>query len=130
MEVLPFPSFLYVSLGVIIHQLVDLMWKRPVNWFYPFPGRYQVEVHQNYVAQMIITELPSCTEWIFFIAILVIILIAGIRIYQKKPVVSLDPLQEQRQHQLYAGLLGIAIFVLILSIAIIYIWQPYQAMIL
>ena len=78
-------SFLYVALGIIIHQLVDLMWKRPVNWYYPFLGRYQVEVHQNYVVQVIITELTSPTEWIFFIGILVILLVAGIRIYQKKP---------------------------------------------
>jgi membrane-bound metal-dependent hydrolase YbcI (DUF457 family) len=123
-------SFLYVALGIIIHQLVDLMWKRPVNWYYPFLGRYQVEVHQNYVVQVIITELTSPTEWIFFIGILVILLVAAIRIYQKKPAVSLDPLQEQRLHQLYSGLLGTAIFVLTLSIAIIYLWQPYQAMIL
>jgi len=121
-------SFLYVAMGVIIHQIVDLMWTRPVNWYYPFLGPYQVEFHQNYVAQVILSELTSFTEWVFFIAILVIVLAAGIRMHQHKPLVSPDPLQEQRQRQLYSGLLGIAIFVLILSIAIIYLWQPYQAM--
>lgn len=119
-------SFLYVALGIIIHQIVDLMWNRPVNWYFPFLGPYQVEVHRDYVAQVLISELTSFTEWIFFIAILVIILAAGIRIHGKKPAVLPDPLQEQREDQLYSGLLGIAVFVLILSIAIIYLWQPYQ----
>ncbi len=123
-------SFLFVATGIFIHQIVDLMWKRPVNWYYPFLGPYQVEVHQNYVAQVLISELTSPTEWIFLIAILVIVLAAGASMYKKRPAVLPDPLREQRQHQLYSGLLGIALFVLLLSIAIIYFWQPYQEMVL
>jgi membrane-bound metal-dependent hydrolase YbcI (DUF457 family) len=88
-------SFLYVAQGIIIHQFVDLMWNRPVNWYYPFLGPYQVEVRQDYVAQVIISELFSFTEWIFFIAILMIILITGSNRHKNQPAVMPDPLQEQ-----------------------------------
>jgi hypothetical protein len=123
-------SFLYVALGIIIHQLVDLMWKRPVNWYYPLLGPYRTEVHTNYISQVFLSEITSSTEWIFFIAILVISVIAGISRYKNQPAVLPDPLQKERVDQLYSGLLGIALFVLILSITIIYLWQPYQETIL
>jgi hypothetical protein len=59
----------------------------------------------------------------------VIVLAAGTS-KSKKPAVLPDPLQEQREHQRYSGLLGITFFVLLLSIAIIYLWQPYQPTVL
>ena len=123
-------SFLCVGLGIIIHQLLDLMWNQPVNWYYPVLGPYQAHGYKDYFSQAIFSELSSVTEWIFFIAIVIIILVAGISKYQKQPFVMPDPLREQQQYRLYSGLLGVAIFVLVLSIAIIVIWQPYQDMIL
>lgn len=123
-------SFLCVAFGMIIHQLVDFMWNKPVNWYYPFFGPYQTEVHRDYVLSVVVSELSSPTEWVFFIAIFIIVLVAGIRIYQNQPAVHPDPLIAERRHRLYAGLLGIAVFVLALSVVIIVIWQPYQAAVL
>jgi hypothetical protein len=118
-------SFLYVGLGIIIHQIVDLMWKLPVNWYYPLLGPYQVQVQKDYFIRAIISELSSGTEWVFFIAVLTIVILAGNSKYQNQPVLMPEPLKEQQQHQLYSGLLGIAIFVLILSVAIICLTQWY-----
>lgn len=123
-------SFLIVALGIFIHQIVDFMWKKPVNWYYPFLGPYQTETHQEYFLSMLLSELASPTEWIFFIALFTIILVAGIRIYRKQPPVQPDPLKILQQRNLYHGLMAIALFVLTLSIVIIYIWQPYQAAVL
>jgi hypothetical protein len=53
------------AVGLLLHQCFDLTANLPLNWYYPFLGPYQVDVHQNYVAQVILTELTSPTEWIF-----------------------------------------------------------------
>ena len=117
-------SFVFVSLGVLSHQLVDIMWIRPKNWFYPFLGPYQNEVHPDYLRQVIIREISSSSEWIFFAAIVVIISLLFVNISRHTNVLEPDPLIQQKKHQLYGGLIGIAAFVLILSVIVIYIWQP------
>jgi len=117
-------SFLFVSLGVLVHQILDLMWKHPQNWYYPLLGPYQNEVHPDYIRQIILTELSSSSEWIFFAAIVVIICLIIVNISWHKDVPALDPIIQQKKHQLYGGLIGVAFFVLILSVIIIYIWQP------
>ncbi|OPX64138.1 MULTISPECIES: metal-dependent hydrolase [unclassified Methanoregula] len=123
-------SFLCVALGIFLHQILDFMWNSPDRWFYPFLGPYQVEEHDNYFFRVLVSELSSPTEWVFLLAILVILLGAGISWYQKRPVIVPDPLRERQQHRLYSGLLGVAIFVLFLSLAIIFLWQPYQTVLI
>jgi membrane-bound metal-dependent hydrolase YbcI (DUF457 family) len=123
-------SFLCVALGVFIHQLVDMMWKKPVNWYYPLLGPYQVETHTEYILSVLRAELSSPTEWVFFIALFMIVAMAGISLYRNQPLVQPDPLKQLQQRQLYNGLVALAIFVLTLSIMIIYIWQPYEAAVL
>ena len=64
-------SGIFIAAGVLIHQLVDMMWTRQVNWYYPFFGQYQTETTPDYFLNAIVEELTSVTEWIFFVAILV-----------------------------------------------------------
>ena len=36
-------SFLVVGFGMFLHQLVDTMWKQPVDWLYPLLGPFQTD---------------------------------------------------------------------------------------
>ncbi len=118
-------SFILVACGMFLHQLVDMMWKRPVNWYYPFLGPYQTELHNDYFLNAIVAELTSATEWIFFIAILAIASLLYINTKQQKPVLEWDPLLQEKTRQFYGSLLAVALFVLALSVIIIYLWDPF-----
>ena len=118
-------SFLFTALGVFLHQILDLMWKHPVNWYYPLLGPYQTGAHKDYFMNAVIAELTSVTEWIFFIAILVIVCLLYINTKQQKPMVDLDPLILEKTRRFYGSLLAVALFVLALSVIIICLWDPF-----
>ena len=118
-------SFLVVGFGVLIHQSVDLMWKQPVTWYFPLLGPYPADFTLDYFEQAILAELTSVTEWIFFVAILVLVLV----LYRNKTLhdtlLDPDPLLQQKTKKFYFGLVGVALFVLTLSVIIIAIWDPF-----
>lgn len=118
-------SFLVISLGIFLHQIVDLMWKRPVNWYYPLLGPYQIEAHKDYFLNALVAELTSVTEWFFFIAILTLACLLYINMNQQKAVVDFDPLIREKTYQFYGSLIAVALFVLVLSVMIIYFWDPF-----
>lgn len=117
-------SFLFTALGVFLHQILDLMWKYPVNWYYPLLGPYQTGTHKDYFKNAIVAELTSVTEWIFFIAILVILCLLYVNTKQQKTLVDLDPIIREKTRRFYGSLLAVALFVLALSVIIIYLQDP------
>ena len=118
-------SFIFVAVGVFLHQIVDMMWTQPVNWYYPFFGQYQAEAHADYFLNAIIAELTSVTEWIFFVALLAIAFLLYINKKQQKQMVEPDPRLLEKTRRFYSSILAIALFVLALSVMIIYLWDPF-----
>ena len=118
-------SFIFVAVGVFLHQIVDMMWTQPVNWYYPFFGQYQAEAHADYFLNAIIAELTSVTEWIFFIALLAIAFLMYINTKQQKQMVEPDPRLLEKTRRFYSSILAVALFVLALSVMIIYLWDPF-----
>jgi hypothetical protein len=118
-------AFLVVGLGILLHQLVDVMWTSPVTWYYPILGPYPADVTPDYFQQAILAELSSVTEWIFFIAIMVLALV----LYRNKTLhdtlVDPDPRMQQKTRKFYEGLVGVALFVLGISVIIITLWEPF-----
>jgi membrane-bound metal-dependent hydrolase YbcI (DUF457 family) len=118
-------SFLAVGVGVFIHQVTDMMWLQVVTWYYPLLGPYPAEFSPDYFERAILAELTSVTEWIFFIAILVLALV----FYRNKTlhdsVLDPDPRLQQKTRKFYFGLVGVALFVLAISVIIIAIWDPF-----
>jgi hypothetical protein len=118
-------SFLVVGFGVLIHQVVDLMWRDPVTWLYPLLGPYLADFTPDYFQQAIVAELASVTEWIFFIAITVLVLV----LYRNKTLhdtlLDPDPRMQHKTRKFYGGLVGVALFVLTISVIIIAIWDPF-----
>jgi len=117
-------SFLIVGFGVLIHQIVDMMWAEPATWYYPLLGPYPVDFTPDYFQQAIISELTSGTEWIFFAAIVVVTFVLYRNRALHNSILDPDPRLQQKTKKFYVGLIGVALFVLALSVIIIAIWDP------
>jgi len=117
-------SFLMVGVGVLSHQLADMMWTSPVSWYYPFLGPYPADFTPDYFQQAVLAELTSVTEWIFFVAIGVV----AFMLYRNQTMGDAfrdpDPRIQQKTRKFYFSLTGVALFVLALSVIIIAAWDP------
>ena len=51
-----------VAAGVISHQVLDLMWERPANWFWPVLGPFQGKLPADYMLTLIKAELQNPVE--------------------------------------------------------------------
>lgn len=63
-----------LALGVLSHQLLDMMWLLPANWFYPLLGPFQPEYVPDFFADGLLRELSNPSEWLFAAAVLVLLL--------------------------------------------------------
>jgi hypothetical protein len=117
-------SFVVVGFGVLLHQLADMMWLSPVSWYYPLLGPFPADVTPDYFQQAITAELTSVTEWIFFTSIVVVTLVLYRNQTLKKSLLDPDPLVQQKTKRFCFGLMGVALFVLALSVIIIALWDP------
>ena len=117
-------AFLAVGIGMLIHQITDMMWTSPVSWYYPLLGPYPVDYSPDYFQQAILAELTSVTEWIFFAAIVVVSFVLYRNQTLKNTLLHPDPLLQQKTKKFYFGLVGVALFVLTLSVIIIATWDP------
>lgn len=116
-------SFLGVGFGMFLHQLADTMWMSPVSWYYPVLGPFPPDVIPDYFQRAILTELTSVTEWIFFAAIVMVTFV----LYRNQPLKNTfldpDPRLQEKTKKFYGGLIGVALFVLFLSVIIIVFWD-------
>jgi hypothetical protein len=72
------PAVCAVAVGVLTHDILDLMWREPENWFYPFLGPFKGHYPKDYMFTLIQEELNNPSE------IIVAILIAiGALLYLK-----------------------------------------------
>lgn len=118
-------SFLVVGFGVFLHQVVDMMWTSPLSWYYPLLGPYPADSSPDYFQRAILAEFTSGTEWIFFAAIVVVTFVLYRNQALKNTLLDPDPLLQQKTKKFYFGLIGVALFVLALSVIIIAIWDPF-----
>ena len=118
-------AFLVVGFGVLLHQLADAMWASPVSWYYPLLGPYPVDLAPDYFQQAILSELTSVSEWIFFAAIVGVTFVLYHNHTIKNTLKDPDPRIRQKTRKFYAGLVGVALFVLVISVTIIAIWHTF-----
>jgi membrane-bound metal-dependent hydrolase YbcI (DUF457 family) len=67
-----------LALGVLSHQLLDLMWEEYWNWFWPFFGPFHGDFSANFFGSGFWQELTNPSEWLFAVAIL-LVLVATVR---------------------------------------------------
>jgi membrane-bound metal-dependent hydrolase YbcI (DUF457 family) len=62
--------------GVGLHQVFDEMWHEPVNWLWPLFGPSFSHDYSGNLLENILSEITNPSEWIFFLAVSILILLA------------------------------------------------------
>jgi hypothetical protein len=57
------PVVLGLGIGILSHQILDQMWRQPVNWYYPLFGPFKGETMKDYFFVMFLQELNNPYEW-------------------------------------------------------------------
>ncbi len=71
------PGVLAVGVGILSHQVLDLMWRLPLNWYYPLLGPFKGKVTQDYIFILLFRDINHPFEQILALslgAILIVIL--------------------------------------------------------
>jgi hypothetical protein len=58
-----------IAAGTLSHQILDLMWRQPDVWLYPFLGPFRERFPQGYLMALLLNELANPWEWILVIGI-------------------------------------------------------------
>ncbi len=62
-----------LALGVLSHQILDLMWEEYWNWLWPIFGQFHGKMYENFFADGFWRELTNPSEWVFAAAILLVL---------------------------------------------------------
>ena len=63
-----------LGIGILTHQILDEMWKIPVNWFYPILGPFPVYQMEDYFGWGLMRELTTPSEYLFALGILILLM--------------------------------------------------------
>ena len=100
------PGVMGVGVGILSHQILDLMWQQPPNWYYPLLGPFKGVMTRDYLFILLMRELKNPFE-----LILAFILGAGVLafIFRHKihAIISRNPPVISMTAALYALLLCI-----------------------
>jgi membrane-bound metal-dependent hydrolase YbcI (DUF457 family) len=104
------PFFLALAVGVMSHQVLDLMWNEPANWFWPLYGPFHGHLAPDYFLVLINGELNNRLD--IFLALLIG---CGLLLYLKKDVAE----RAIRHHRtLIRTAMTMAILILLLLAAV------------
>jgi membrane-bound metal-dependent hydrolase YbcI (DUF457 family) len=56
------PGVIAVGIGILSHQILDMMWLQPVNWYYPLLGPFRGTMSKDYFFTLIFRELYNPFE--------------------------------------------------------------------
>jgi hypothetical protein len=76
------PGLMAVGVGIFSHQVLDVMWLQPQNWYFPFLGPFKGAGMSDYFFVMTMRELKNPLEMILAILFgaAILIMIYGIKI--------------------------------------------------
>jgi len=63
-----------LGIGILSHQILDEMWKIPVNWFYPLLGPFPVYPMEDYFGWGLMRELTTPSEYLFALGMLLLLM--------------------------------------------------------
>jgi membrane-bound metal-dependent hydrolase YbcI (DUF457 family) len=92
------PAVLAVALGILSHQVLDLMWQDPTDWFFPFLGPFHFSRGDDYAFALFQYDVSSLSEWIL-IAVIVTAVVLWLAVGRNSAIIS-------RYRRICAGLLA------------------------
>ena len=72
------PGLVALGAGILSHQILDLMWRQPVNWYYPFLGSFHGSYTEDFFWVKFLEELNNPFEVILGSMVLILILILAV----------------------------------------------------
>ena len=69
------PEVLAIAIGILSHQILDMMWETPKNWFFPLLGSVSYKSESDYAFVLLENDASAKSEWIFAAAIVVLIVL-------------------------------------------------------
>lgn len=68
------PGLVALGIGILSHQALDLMWRQPVNWYYPFRGPFSGAHTEDFFWVKFLEELNNPFEVILGVMVLILVL--------------------------------------------------------
>jgi membrane-bound metal-dependent hydrolase YbcI (DUF457 family) len=68
------PVLVAAAIGILSHQLLDLMWRQPSTWYYPLAGPFERTMLHGNLFTLLMGEVSNPTEWILAALIAIIIM--------------------------------------------------------
>ena len=103
-----------LALGVLSHQVLDLMWAEYWNWLWPFFGPFHAGGTENFFWVALVHEITNPSEWIFGLALL-LVLISLPRIEALYEATPDEHPWLQVHHLIFQAFAGICVFLLALA---------------
>ncbi|MDD1673033.1 MAG: metal-dependent hydrolase [Methanomicrobiales archaeon] len=108
------PLGVAAAVGIFSHQVLDLMWRQPVTWFYPLLGPFREKYPAGHLFALLLQELTNPWEWM-----LMGLVALGLVLYVNRERVVKDVQNYPRAVRaclmiiiLVLGLLSIALFII------------------
>jgi hypothetical protein len=58
------PAGLALAAGILLHQILDLIWQDPKVWYYPLAGPLKTRSVEDYAFVLLKTDISARSEWI------------------------------------------------------------------
>ena len=68
------PGVLAVGVGILSHQILDLMWRQPLNWYFPVLGPFKGKVTQDYLFILLFRDVNQPFEQILALSLAAILI--------------------------------------------------------
>ena len=62
------PGVFALGVGILSHDILDMMWRNPENWFYPLYGPFKGHLPEDYLFTLIMRELTNPFDFLIAIA--------------------------------------------------------------
>lgn len=69
------PVLVAAAVGILSHQILDLMWRQPATWYYPLLGSISERLPPDHLVVILTDEISTPSEWVLVIPVTVALLV-------------------------------------------------------
>jgi len=84
------PVLLAAAIGILSHQILDLMWRQPSTWYYPLLGPFGGRLPPGHLFTLLMQEISNPSEWIL-VALIAIVVVFTLRPGRIAALIHKDP---------------------------------------
>ena len=84
------PVLVAAAIGILSHQILDLMWRQPSTWYYPLLGPFGGRLPPGHLFTLLMQEISNPSEWIL-VALIAIVIVFTLRPGRIAALIHKDP---------------------------------------